>query len=53
MNVNRIDSDIWECNGLWIERDFYGSGEYSVQFCGDDIIFDSFDAAVSFCCSVE
>lgn len=49
MPVNRIDTNVWECNGLWIEKDFYGSDEYSVQFCGDDIIFSTFKEAVDFC----
>ena len=52
MRVNRIDENIWECNGLWIERNFYGRGEYSVQYDGDDIIFWSFEDAVAFCKSV-
>ena len=52
MNINKIDNNVWECNGLWIEHDFYGSGEYSVQFCGDNLIFESFAEAVRFCCSV-
>lgn len=46
--INRIDENIWECNGLWIEYGFYGD-EYSVQFCGDDIMFDTFGDAVEFC----
>ena len=46
--INRIDENIWECNGLWIEYGFYVN-EYSVQFCGDDIMFDTFGDAVEFC----
>lgn len=30
-----------EYKGLWIEYDFYGEGEYSVQYCGDDVMFSS------------
>lgn len=47
--INQIDKNIWECNGLWIEKNFYGLEEYSVQFCGDDILFHTFDEAVAFC----
>lgn len=47
--VNQIDKNIWECNGLWIERNFYGLDEYSVQYCGDDIMFTTFGDAVEFC----
>lgn len=28
-----------EYKGLCIEHNIYGTGEYSVQFCGDDVIF--------------
>ena len=45
------DERIQEVNGLYIEHDFYGNGEYSVQFCGDDIMFDTLDEAVAFCMS--
>lgn len=47
--VNVIDDNVWECNGLWIEKDFYGKEEYSVQYCGDYIIFRTFGDAVEFC----
>ena len=30
-----------EYKGYCIEHDFYGEGEYSVQYCGDDVIFDT------------
>lgn len=43
------DERIVECNGLLIEHDFYGSGEYSVQFCGDDLMFETLDEAKAFC----
>ena len=48
-HVNQIDESVWECNGLWIEKDFYGKEEYSVQYCGDDILFNTFGDAVEFC----
>lgn len=28
-----------EYKGFYIEHNIYGTGEYSVQFCGDDVIF--------------
>lgn len=48
-HVNQIDKNIWECNGLWIEKNFYGLEEYSVQYCGDDIMFNTFGDAIDFC----
>ena len=47
--LTRIDKNIWECSGLWIEFNCYGNNEYSVQFCGDDLLFDSLEAAADFC----
>lgn len=52
VNVNQIDNNVWECNGLWIEYGFYGD-EYSVQYCGDDILFSTFKEAVEFCTFAE
>ena len=34
--------------GYYIEFNFYGQGEYSVQYCGDDIIFNSTTEAKKF-----
>ena len=34
--------------GFDIEYDFYGLGEYSVQFCGDDIMFNTEEEAKTF-----
>lgn len=31
-----------------IEYNFYGEGEYSVQYCGDDVIFRTEDEAKAF-----
>ena len=28
-----------EYKGYYIEFNFYGNNEYSVQYCGDDIVF--------------
>lgn len=52
-HVNQIDKNILECNGLWIEKNFYGLEEYSVQYCGDDIMFNTFGDAVDFCRTAE
>ena len=52
-HVNQIDKNIWECNGLWIEKNFYGLEEYSVQYCGDDIMFNTFGDAIEFCMHAE
>ena len=30
-----------EYKGYYIEFNIYGSKEYSVQYCGDDVIFNS------------
>lgn len=34
--------------GYYIEYDFYGMGEYTVQYCGDDVMFDDEEAAKKF-----
>lgn len=34
--------------GYAIENDFYGLGEYSVQYCGDDILFETMYEAKMF-----
>ena len=41
-----------EYKGFCIEFNFYGMDEYSVQFCGDDIMFESEKAAREFIDSV-
>lgn len=40
---------IIEYNGFYIEYNFYGQNEYSVQFCGDDFLFKTRDEAIKFC----
>lgn len=52
-HVNQITKNIWECNGLYIEKNFYGMEEYSVQYCGDDMMFRTFGEAVEFCIGVS
>lgn len=37
-----------EYRGYFIEYNFYGMNEYSVSYCGDDIIFYSEEAARAF-----
>ena len=34
--------------GYDIEYNFYGENEYSVQYCGDDVIFDTEEEAIEF-----
>ncbi len=44
-------ADPWdevEYNGYWISRNIYGMGEFSVQYDGDDIIFDDVNDAKHF-----
>ena len=35
-------------NGYYIEYDIYGSNEYTVQYMGDDVWFDSIEDAKAF-----
>lgn len=42
-----------EYKGYYIEYNFYGLGEYSVQYCGDDLMFKTADAAKEFIDSVQ
>lgn len=37
-----------EYNGYVIEYNFYGHGEYTVQYCGDDIEFQTEEEAKAF-----
>lgn len=37
-----------EYKGFYIEFNIYGSNEYTVQYCGDDILFDSEQKAKEF-----
>lgn len=46
-----VFADPWdevEYNGYWISRNIYGMGEFSVQYDGDDIIFDDVNDARHF-----
>lgn len=42
-----------EYKGYCIEYNFYGEGEYSVQYCGDDLMFGSADEARKFIDSID
>ena len=37
-----------EYKGLYIEFNFYGSNEYNVQYCGDDVWFETEAEAKNF-----
>lgn len=37
-----------EYKGYYIETNFYGENEISVQYCGDDIIFSTIQEAKEF-----
>lgn len=44
-------ADPWEeaeYNGYWISHNIYGMGEYTVQYQGDDIIFNTAEEAKDF-----
>lgn len=45
--------DYIEYNSFFIEKNFYGRGEYSVQFCGDDVIFTTEAEAKDFIDSIK
>ena len=37
-----------EYKGFYIEFNIYGTNEFTVQYCGDDIIFDTEEEAKDF-----
>lgn len=41
-----------EYKGFYIDYNFYGMGEYTVQYCSDDLIFDTVDQAKEFIDSI-
>lgn len=41
-----------EYKGYVIEFNFYGNNEYSVQYCGDDVLFGSVNEAKQFIDSI-
>ena len=47
--VNQLDADLWECNGLHIERDLIKEEMYTVRLHGDYVTFWTFGDAVEFC----
>lgn len=44
----KSSSDITEYRGYYIEYNFYGQDEYSVQYCGDDFMFKTEEEAKAF-----
>ena len=46
--VNRKGIQNMEYKGYFIEVGFYGEGEITVQYCGDDIWFKSVEEAKEF-----
>ena len=42
-----------EYKGFYIEFNFYGNNQYSIQFCGDDLIFNSKEDAYNFIDNLE
>jgi len=49
----KTNDRITECCGLYIEYNFYSTGEYTVQYCGDDIMFETKEDAIKFCREVS
>ena len=43
-----MNNNYEEYKGYYIEYNFYGQNEYSVQYCGDDIMFNTREEAVKF-----
>ena len=41
------------CDGYWIEYNIYGQGEYTVQYNGDDVWFDTLEEAKAFIYQIE
>ena len=42
-----------EYKGYYIEYNLYGQKEYTVQYCGDDLFFQTLEAAKSFIDNIE
>ena len=43
-----FNNDIIDYKNYQIEYNFYGMGEYTVQYCGDDLVFNSIEEAKQF-----
>jgi len=41
-----------EYKGYYIEQNIYGHNEITVQYCGDDFIFETIEAAKAFIDSI-
>jgi len=46
MKLNKIDSNVWEFGGLWIEK---SGGAFCVMFNNEYEIFNTLAAAIAFC----
>lgn len=46
--IDRKENIMEEYRGFAIEFNFYGSGEYTVQYDGDDVWFTTLDEAKAF-----
>ena len=42
-----------EYKGYYIEHNIYGDDEYTVQYCGDDVVFDNEAEARNFIDELE
>ena len=52
-SINQIDDNLWECNGLVIEKMSVSKEKYLVQYSANDFWFDSFGDAIEFCENFE
>ena len=48
-----MEHEIIEYKGYYIETNFYGDGEITVQYCGDDIYFPTIQEAKDFIDDME
>ena len=43
-----MNGNYYEYKGFYIEFNFYGRNEYTVQYCGDDLMFETKEEAERF-----
>lgn len=53
METMRTGNQIYDYNGYYIEYNLYGENEYTVQFCGDDVVFNTLKEAQAFIDSIN
>lgn len=53
IQINQIDKNVWECNGLWIEKILHDGSKYVVEYYADNIVFCTLAEAVDFCMMAE